>query len=310
MLTAAGTAGAQFNGPALGASATVNRPMVVTTDPAILYPASHEILLGQGDVLMVHLFLAADFTPTVRVAMDGTIQLPLIGGVAVEGLSLHQAESLIAKRLIDAGMYREPQVAIQVMESPNANVTVTGEMHGVFPVTGGKRLFAVLSGAGGLPPTASHMIVINRPGNSEPIVIDLGTDPATSSGANIPVFPRDTIIVSRIGVVYLLGAFKNQGAVPLQQNAPLTLMQVAAIGGGAGFEGKSEDLQLVRTSGTTRTVVTVDLKKVIKGESPDPVLQADDIVFLPTSSVKAAIKVGGLGTLLGVISIMLYAFHP
>jgi polysaccharide export outer membrane protein len=43
---------------------------------------------------------------------------------------------------------------------------------------------------------------------------------------------------------------------------------------------------------------------------PDPVLQADDIVFLPTSSVKAAIKVGGLGTLLGVISIMLFAFHP
>lgn len=154
------------------------------------------------------------------------------------------------------------------------------------------------------------MVVINRPGNPEPIVIDLGTDPATSSGANIPIFPRDTIVISRVGVVYLLGAFKTQGAFPLQQNAPMTLMQLAAIGGGPGFEGKGGDLRLVRTSGTSRTVVSVDLNKVINGEAPDPILQADDIVFLPTSNVKAAIKVGGLGTLLGVISIMLYAFHP
>jgi polysaccharide export outer membrane protein len=153
-------------------------------------------------------------------------------------------------------------------------------------------------------------VVIHRPGNAEPIVVDLGTDPATSSGANIPVFPRDTIIISRVGVVYLLGAFKNQGAIPLQQNAPLTLMQVAALGGGAGYEGRSEDLRLVRTSGSTRTVVTVDLKKVIHGDAPDPILQADDIVFLPTSPLKAAIKLGGLGTLLGVVSILLYALHP
>jgi polysaccharide export outer membrane protein len=310
VLATTGTMRAQFNGPALGLSASENRNIVPTTDHAILYPASREILLGQGDVLMVHVFGTTDYTPTVRIAMDGTVQLPLIGGVAVDGLSVHEAEDLIAKRLADAGMFREPQVSIQLMESPNEIVTVTGEMHGVFPVAGGKRLFDVISAAGGLPPTASHTVVINRPGNPEPIVIDLGTDPATSSGANIPVFPRDTIVISRVGVVYLLGAFKNQGAIPLQQNAPLTLMQVAAIGGGPGFEGKSDDLRLVRTSGTTRTVVTVDLKKVINGEAPDPILQADDIVFLPTSSVKAAIKVGGLGTLMGVVSIMLYAIHP
>jgi polysaccharide export outer membrane protein len=309
VLAATGTMRAQFNGPALGPSAGENRNIVPTTDQAILYPASREILLGHGDVLMVHVFGATDYTPTVRIAMDGKVQLPLIGGVAVDGLSVHQAEDLIARRLADAGMFREPQVSIQLMESPNEIVTVTGEMHGVFPVAGGKRLFDVISAAGGLPPTASHMVVINRPGNSEPIVIDLGTDPAMSSGANIPVFPRDTIVISRVGVVYLLGAFKNQGAIPLQQSAPLTLMQVAAIGGGPGFEGKSDDLRLVRTSGTTRTVVTVDLKKVINGEAPDPILQADDIVFLPTSGVKAAIKVGGIGTLLGVVSIMLYAIH-
>lgn len=311
VLAVAGSARAQFNGPALGLTSTVNRQVVPTTDPAILFPVSREILLGQGDVVTVRVYGAtSDYAPTVRVALDGTIQLPLIGGVSVDGLSLHQAEDLIARRLSDAGMYRNPQISIQLIESPNEIVTITGEMHGVYPVAGGKRLYDVLALAGGLPATASHMVIINRPGIPDPIVIDLGTDPALSSLANVPVFPRDTIVISRVGVVYLLGAFKSQGAIPIQQDSALTLMELTALGGGAGWEGRFEDLRLIRTSGTTRTVVTLDLKKILRGQAPDPLLQADDIVFLPTNVYKAAIKNGGIPTLLGITSILLYAAHP
>jgi polysaccharide biosynthesis/export protein len=310
LLAVPGSARAQFNGPALGLTSTVNRKVVPTTDPAILYPVSREILLGQGDVITVRVYASTiDYSPSVRVALDGTIQLPLIGGVRVDGLSTHQAEDLIARRLADAGMYRDPQVSIQLIDSPNEIVTVTGEMHGVFPVAGGKRLYDVLSLAGGLPATASHMVIINRPGLSEPIVIDLGTDPAVSSLANVPIFPRDTIVISRVGVVYLLGAFKTQGAVPIQQDSALTLMELTALGGGAGYEGRYEDLRLIRTSGTTRTVVKLDLKKIMRGQAPDPLLQADDIVFLPTNIFKAAIKDGGIGTLLGIVSILLFTVN-
>jgi polysaccharide export outer membrane protein len=309
VLVFTGAATAQFSGPALDLTDPVNRKIVPTTDPSILYPVAREIQLGQGDVIVVRLYGMTDYSPTVRVSLDGTIQLPLIGLVTVDGLSLHQAEDLIARRLSDGGMYRNPQVSIQLTESPNEIVTVTGELHGVYPVAGGKRLLDVLALAGGLPVTASHTIVIHRPGVPEPIVIDLGTDPARSDHANVPIFPRDTIVVSRVGVVYLLGAFKSQGAIPIVQNSPLTLMQVAALGGGAGFEGQYDDLRLIRTAGAERTVVRVNIKKVMRGEAPDPVLQADDIVFLPTNAIKAAIKVGGLSTLLGVASVLLYSFH-
>ena len=59
-----------------------------------------------------------------------------------------------------------------------------------------------------------------------------------SAQVNIPIFAGDTILVARTGVVYMLGAFKTEGAVPLQQNTPLTLMQAATLAGGPGFEGK------------------------------------------------------------------------
>ena len=316
-------ASAQYSGPSLGSNTAVNPPVTITTDPAILYPGPRDFYLGVQDLLAVRLYGSMDYVATARVSLDGSVDLPLIGNVHLAGLTLSQGQELIARRLINAGMYRDPQVSIQVTESPNQTATVTGELHGIVSIVGERRLLDVLSavgggglstssttvvvGGGGLPPTASHIITINRPGVAQPITVDLGTDPAKSARADIPIFPRDTIIVPRVGAVYLLGAFKTQGAIPLQQNSPLTLMQVAALAGGTGFEGRSNDLRLIRTVGFNRQVVRVDIKKVIDGKAPDPILQADDIIFLPSSPMKSAIKSGGIATLLGIISILIVA---
>jgi polysaccharide export outer membrane protein len=324
VMVLSGSASAQFSGPALGVSTQVNPPVTITTDPAILFPANRDVYLWHDDLITIRLFESTDYAPTARVGLDGTIQLPLIGSVQVEGLTVHQAQALIAQKLVSAGMYRDPQVSIQIMESPNQTATVIGELHGIVAIIGEKRLYDVLAavgggggfssttttvvvGGGGLPTTASHVITINRPGVAQPITIDMGTNPEKSAQANIPIFPRDTIIVPRVGVVYLLGAFKTQGAIPLTQNSPMTLMKVAALTGGSGFEGKQGDLRIIRSVGTGRQVIRVDLKKIVNGQAPDPVLQPEDIVFLPSSSMKAAIKNGGIGTLLGIVSVLLFA---
>ena len=216
---------------------------------------------------------------------------------------------MVANGLSSAGMFLNPQITIQIMESPTQSVTLTGEVHGVIPIAGQRRLYDVLALAGGFPSTASHTITIERPGVEEQIVIDLGTDPAKSAMGNVPIFAHDSIIVGRTGVVYLLGAFKVQGPIPLQQSTPLTLMQVTAMGGGAPFAGKFKDLRVIRTVGQERQVVTLDLKKVMNGEIPDPVLQPDDIVFLPTDGMKAAIQGGGVASLLALASVLLFAFR-
>lgn len=324
LMALSGVAQGQFSGPAPGPSTVINPPVAITTDPAILFPAHRDVYLGSEDVLTVHIYGSPEYGPAARVGLDGTIQLPLIGSVQVQGLTVHQAQELIAQKLVGAGMYRDPQVSIQITDSPNQIATVIGEVHGIVPIVGERRLYDVLAavgtgggfsstattvvvGAGGLPSTASHIITINRPGVAEPITVDLGTDPAKSSMANIPIFARDTIIVPRVGVVYLLGAFKIQGAIPLAQNSPMTLMKMAALAGGPGFEGKTSDLRIIRSVGLTRQVVRVDVKRVMDGKDPDPVLQAEDIVFLPTSSMKAAIKSGGISTLLGIVSVLFVA---
>lgn len=317
---------AQFAGPAVGASTPVNPPVTVTTDPAVLYPPDRDIVLGNGDMVAIHLFGALDYAPTARIGLDGQVELPLIGIIHLAGMTVPQAQQLIEKKLVDDGMYRDPQVSIQLVESPSQTATVTGEVHGIVPIIGRRRLLDVLSavggtssggigttvivgGGGGLPTTASHVITILRPGVPEPINVDLGIDPARSAQANVPIFAGDTIVVSRVGVVYVVGAFKTQGAIPLQENAPLTLMKVAALAGGPGFEGKAGDLRIIRTVGLERQEVHVDMNKVFKGQAPDPVLQAEDIIFLPSSAMKSAIKSGGLSTVLGLASVLVIAIE-
>ena len=279
-------------------------------DASLLYPGE-DFKLSAGDLISVHVFLQPDYQSDVRISEDGTARLPFIGSVPLEGLTVHEAQARIADRLRAGQFYRDPDVVIAVLNTVNGSVIITGEMHASVPVSTERSLRDVLLNAGGLPSSASHTIKIVRPGLAAPIVVDLGTDLASSTTANIPVRPHDIIQISRASVVYVLGAFKVQGAVPLDQAQPLTLLQIAALSGGVNFEGQYNDLRLIRTvmkdGKTDRVLVPIDIKKVRDGKADDPILQANDIVFLPTNEMKASIKSLGVGGVISVVSLLIAA---
>src|SRR5216683_7059231 len=66
VMALSGSASAQFSGPGLGVSTQVNPPVTITTDPAILYPASRDVYLWHDDLITIHLYASADYLPTVR----------------------------------------------------------------------------------------------------------------------------------------------------------------------------------------------------------------------------------------------------
>jgi polysaccharide export outer membrane protein len=273
---------------------------------SMLYPGE-DFTLHPGDLISVSVFMQPDYQSTVRVAQNGTVLLPFIGSVPIEGLTVKAAQALIADRLRVGQFFRDPEIIIRVLDTVNSSIIVTGEMHAIIPVSTERSLKEVLLTAGGLPANASHTVKIVRPGLTDPIVVNLGTDLASSSTANIEVHPHDIIQITRASVVYVLGAFLHQGAVPLDQASPLTLLQCAALSGGINFEGQYNDLRLIRTIGIERTVIDVDIKKVRDGKAKDPILQANDIVFLPTNQMKAAMKNLGSGGVLGILSLVLAA---
>jgi polysaccharide export outer membrane protein len=269
------------------------------------YTPAGDMVLLTGDVITVRIFGQPEYASTVRIGLDGTVDLPLIGHVPIDHLNVNDAEAVIRKHLIDAGMYRMPDVFIQISDLPSRYVTLAGEAHGIIPLTGDRRILDVLASAN-LPLTASRVIYISREGHPGLITVDLSGSPEDLVRNNIVVQPHDTIIVRGAGSVYCLGAFKIQGAIPLAKSTPLTLLQAMSIAQGYGWEGETKDLRLIRTVGGERRLVSLDYGKVQKGLAPDPILQADDIIFLPTNRFREAIKSGGLGVLFGIVSILLY----
>jgi len=110
-LMGAAEARAQFSGPATSSTAGYNQELTATTDRAILYPGERDIVLTIGDDISIRLFSDSKYTAEVRINNDGTVLLPLIGIVHLEGLSVTQAENLIAEKLesADPSDHRGPE---------------------------------------------------------------------------------------------------------------------------------------------------------------------------------------------------------
>jgi hypothetical protein len=125
---------------------------------------SQSIKLGAGDLVDVNVYGVPELTTKARVSNDGDLYLPLIDYVHVADLSLEEAQKLVEKRLDDGGFVRNPHVTIFVNEYSSQGVTLMGEVAkpGVYPVLGDRRLFDVLSSAGGLSDKAGRTVVITH----------------------------------------------------------------------------------------------------------------------------------------------------
>lgn len=276
----------------------------------LLSPSSApDTLLAPGDQISIRLFSDSEYTFSGRISLDGTVLLPLLGIVPLQGLTITQAEQMIAGRLEAAGMYRDPQVILSLSDGPAALVTLGGEMHAVIPVVGSRSLYSIIATGGGLPNTSSRTVTILRPGHADPISVDIGTDPAHNKAGTMPIFPGDTVLVSHLGVIYVAGEFRSPGVVQMTNYAPLTLSQVSAMVGGPVWDARYGQLHIIRTVGNHRTVTTLNIKDVLYGKRADPIMQPNDIVFLPPGPIKSTLANGSLGSVLGVISFALATFY-
>ena len=126
-------------------------------EPAAMNSPS-DLAIGEGDLLQVSLYGVPDFNQQVRVAPSGDISLPLIGDVRVKGLSSNQVEMLIEKALKEGGYFVNPQVTVLQKELATQGISVLGEVQkpGIYPVLGPRKLFDMISEAGGTAPKAGR----------------------------------------------------------------------------------------------------------------------------------------------------------
>ncbi|MEO7336889.1 MAG: polysaccharide biosynthesis/export family protein, partial [Caldimonas sp.] len=123
-----------------------------------------EAVLGVGDALRITVYQNPDLTlESIRVNENGQINFPLIGNVAIGGLTVPAAEQKIAKMLRDGGFVLRPQVTIQVATIRSSVISILGQVGkpGRYPIeTVGAKASEMIAAAGGVVPGGADVITL------------------------------------------------------------------------------------------------------------------------------------------------------
>ena len=251
------------------------------------------IKISPGDLIVVTVDGVPDFKPEVRVSADGVVSLPMIGEVPVGGMTLEHAQDEIAKRMTDGNYFRDPHVSVFVKEYTSIGISVLGEVArpGVYPSLGVRRLYDVISAAGGFSARAGKTVTITRRDQPQkPIVLTIDADPAKSVASNVEVEAGDTIMVSKAGLVYVVGDVGRPGGFIMDNNEQITVLQVLALAQGVSRSAAMGSARIIRKTAQGPQEVPVPLKQMMAAKTSDMEMQPEDILFIPGSAAKNVVK--------------------
>jgi polysaccharide biosynthesis/export protein len=265
------------------------------------------ITIGPGDLVCLTVFDVPELVLKVRVDASGSVSLPLIGDLKLAGMTVRDTQQLIARELVARQLVRVPQVSLLIEEYATQGVTVYGEVNtpGVYPLMGPHRLYDAIAASGGLTMKAGRTVTILHVGQRDhPEVITLSNESSAGHG-DVRIYPGDTIIVSKAGVVYVLGEVNKPGAFVMENNTSMSLLRATALAGGTTKVASLKHALILKQSPQGPVQTEVSLDKISHGKATDLQLHAEDILFVPVSNVKTY---GAMG-LQGAIQAAVYSVY-
>ena len=276
-----------------------------------------EYVIGSADLLRIEVFDVPELSREVRVGSSGYISLPLLPTrVRAGGLTTFQLEEKLTELLQVNGLVSRPQVTVFVREQRSQPITVTGAVNHpfVYQAIRPTTLLEVLTGAGGIASDAGSTVIVTR-GRTETFAAE-GEGPGSNPGApaiqpgtmtinlndllesgdprfNIPLVGGDVVSVPRAGVVYVVGAVERPGGFVLANDREqMTALKVLALAGGLKTTGKPREAVILRKNSDTgqRQEVSVNLSRILERKAEDVRLLPSDILFVPDSTGKRALR--------------------
>lgn len=319
-------------GPLKSSADSAPKPLSAAAGDTAQAPASTqpEYLISPDDVLEVYVLDVPELSRAYEVSATGKVTLPLLAApLAAAGLTLEQFSQLVRARLQEEGFVSDPRVSTSVRESRVHAVSITGAVKRpqMYRVLGRTTLLDMLSQAEGVAEEAGTMAIVRRgqiavsalqagsPQAQVPPTVTVDLEGLLGSGdtaANIDIYPGDRIVVPRAGIVYVVGAVNRPGGFPLKTGRQsITVLQALAL---------AEDLKTTAVRGKAviihgdpaapggRRQLPIDPRKLLAGKSPDPPLVAEDILFVPDSSSRRALKRGAEAALQMATGLAIYRF--
>jgi polysaccharide export outer membrane protein len=266
-------------------------------------------LICPNDILDVYIYDVPELSHAYTVSPSGLVTVLLLPTpVQAAGLTPDQFARALEETFRQSGRLRRPEIAVSLKQSQTLSVTVDGAVRSplILSEIGRIKLVDVLIQCGGLTDDAGTAVTITRGplalrylaaegGLAAPtLTLELkkvmdGSDPASMTA----VWPGDRVSVKRAGVYYVLGEVRTPGGYTVKSgHDDLTVLRALAVAGDVTSVARTSKAMIIRKDPKApqgREEIDLDLKKILTGQSPDPQLQADDILFIPGSGGKKAL---------------------
>jgi polysaccharide export outer membrane protein len=237
-----------------------------------------EALLGAGDIIKVSVFGSPDLTLETRIPENGRISMPLLGEVAIGGLTPAAAEARIASGLDEGKFLRKPQVNILVTLMQSQQVSVLGQVKnpGRYPIDGVRNLADVVALAGGINTDGSDDITLIRNHDGQPTKqnVNLGALMRGADAGSVPTIAGgDVVFVDRAPRFYIYGEVQHPGSYKLERN--LNVLQALSLGGGLTPRGTERGIRIKRRDAHGAI-------EIVEARQDDSV-RVDDVIFVRES---------------------------
>ena len=246
--------------------------------------------IGPKDLVDIKVFEVPELNVERRVSEEGTVNLPLIGDVPVQGLTdVGLADRL--KALLESKYVQRASVAVQVREFRSKPISVIGAVRnpGNLAFSGRWTLMEAIAAAGGL--TDQHggeVHILRRADNGLTDQITINLDDLflrADPDANVAIFANDVINIPQVVdvTVFCLGEVKSPGALTFQSTDRISLLTAIARAGGL-TDRASKKITIKRRGrdGKDREI-EVDYKRIVASRDPDPPLEGGDVVLVKES---------------------------
>ncbi len=271
--------------------------------PTLGIPGALTGPLSPGDVIEFAVYGVPEMTQRVRLNSNGVVYLPLLNEIPLGGLTPEEAQKKLEDELVSGGFLRSPHVTVTVVEYANG-ISLLGEVArpGVYPAGGARRLYDIIAAAGGLTQSAGSLVTISHAKQPDkPEAINITRDPSRSPEANILVSPGDTVVVSKAGVIYVVGEVVQPSGFIMDDGGTFTVLKAIAMARGVTRSAKMSGTKVIRKNDKGFQEIPVPLEKIMSAKANDIELRPDDIVFVPTNVAKNA-AARTLQTALGMVT--------
>jgi polysaccharide export outer membrane protein len=115
--------------------------------------------------------------------------------------------------------------------------------------------------------------------------------------------------VRKADVIYVVGDVGHPSGF-LMDNGHLTVLQAIALAGGTNKTAKLSGVKIIHRGAGGMTETPVQLKKILQAKASDQSLEAEDILFVPSSAGKAAMGRTLEAALQAATAVSIVAIHP